>query len=290
MGSLADFSLGALFILGAVALLSAAEIGRFLGVRDAGEADVSTLEASVLGLLALMLGFTFSMALARYDERREGVLLEANAIGTAALRASLLPAPHDADSLRLLQDYVQVRVGLTKSLPAPAELVAAVARSNALQNALWKEARGVMAKDNAMAPTGLFIQALNDMFDNQEKRMTAARTRVPDIVVLSLYGFSVVAIGLAAYASGLERRKWRAPVYVTALLVADVIVLIQDIDRPSAGFVAVSQQPMLDAAASVADLANEAEKRAVENAAHAGGGDSLREGAGAHPATRKISR
>ena len=87
----------------------------------------------MLGLLALMIGFTFAMALTRFDERRAALLDEANSIGTAALRARLLPAPHDAESLKLLRDYVQIRLELTSHVPTAAEMHAAIVRSNEIQ-------------------------------------------------------------------------------------------------------------------------------------------------------------
>jgi hypothetical protein len=260
--TLLSYPLIVIFLASIAALVAASEMGHRLGLRAAGEANVSTLEASVLGLLALMLSFTFAMALTRFDARRDALLSEANAIGTAALRAGLLPAPHAAESLKLFHDYVQVRLAIAKRMPTPAEFDAAIARSNEIQMELWRQAKAAMGKDNAMAPTGLYIQALNETFDNQEKRLTAFRTRVPSIVLMALYGISIVAIGFAAYASGLERRRWRLPVYVTALLVAAVILLIQDIDRPIGGFVAVSQQPMIDTANALTNYVVEFEKNA----------------------------
>ena len=128
----ADTPLVVIFLISLVALSAAAEIGHRLGLGVAGEANVLTLEAAMLGLLALMLSFTFAMAVTRFDARRDAVLKEANAIGIAALRARLLPPPHDAESLRLLRDYVQVRLDVAKRAPAQPELNAAIARSNAI--------------------------------------------------------------------------------------------------------------------------------------------------------------
>ena len=102
------------------------------------------------------------------------------------------------------------------------------------------------------------------MFDNQETRRTALRNRVPNIVLFALYGIAVVAIGFAGYASGVEERRWRLPVYIMSLLVAAVILLIQDIDRPGGGFVTVSQQPMIDTAKAVASHAAEFENSAPQ--------------------------
>src|SRR5690242_8808608 len=94
-----------IFIVSVLIILAATELGRWLGMRagDRSGDQVRTLEAAVLGLLALMIAFTFSMALSRYEARREAVLNEANAVGTAALRARLLPEPHGAESLKLLR-------------------------------------------------------------------------------------------------------------------------------------------------------------------------------------------
>jgi hypothetical protein len=128
---------------------------------------------------------------------------------------------------------------------------------NALQEALWQQAQAAAAKDAGMVPTGLFIQTLNEMIDNQEKRLTAARNRVPNIVLVALYGIAIVASAFTGYASGLEARRSRLPVYLTGLLVSTVILLIQDLDRPNTGFITVSQQPMIDTAAAIAGYARE---------------------------------
>jgi hypothetical protein len=254
MTELRDYPLWAIFVVSVVVIFAASEFGHWFGARNKERVggNVATLEAATLGLLALMIGFTFAMALSRFDARREGVLNEANAIDTTALRARLLPAPHNTESLKLLREYVQLRLDLTQRLPSPQELAAVVARSNAIQEALWQQVKAAAAKDSAMVPTGLFIQTLNEMIDNQEKRLTAIRNRVPNIVLLALYGVAVVASAFTGYAGGLESGRSRMPVYVMGVLVAAVILLIQDLDRPNAGFVTVSQQPMIDAAASVA--------------------------------------
>jgi hypothetical protein len=204
-----DYSLLTIFLVSVVVLVAATEAGRLLGVRAAGRGgdDVSTLEAAVLGLLALMIGFTFAMALSRFDARHDAVVNEANAIGTTALRARLLPAPHNQESIKLLQEYVRIRLDITQRMPSTDELNAAIARSNGIQEALWQQAKIVAAKDKGMVPTGLFIQTLNEMIDNQGKRLDAFRNRVPNIVLLALYGVAVIAGAFAGYANGLEAAR-----------------------------------------------------------------------------------
>jgi hypothetical protein len=179
-------------------------------------------------------------------------LNEANTIGTTALRARLLPPPHNRESLVLLREYVNFRLDITRRVPTTSEFNASIAKSNAIQEALWQQARLVATKNDTMVPTGLFIQALNEMIDSQGKRVAAARNRVPNIVLLALYAIAAVAIGFASYGRPLDGQHWRPAVYVTGILTAGVILLIQDLDRPGSGFIAVSQQPMIDVAASLA--------------------------------------
>ena len=98
------------------------------------------------------------------------------------------PHPHNTECIKLLREYVQIRLDITRRVPSPTEFDAAIARSNAIQEALWQQAKAVAANDTAIVPTGLFIQTLNEMIDNQEKRLNAAFNRVPNIVLIALYG------------------------------------------------------------------------------------------------------
>jgi hypothetical protein len=256
--NLEDHQLLTIFVVSSVIILGASELGRVLGMRAVGQGggDVSTLEGATLGLLALMIGFSFAIALSRYEARRDAVLNEANAIGTTALRARLLPAPHGPDALKSLREYAQIRLDLTQRVASAQEFKAALGRSNEIQEALWQNAMALAAKDSGMVPTGLFIQSLNDVIDNQAKHLEASRSRVPNIVFVALYGVAIVAFALAGYANGLlEERRVRLPVYVMGVLVSAVILLIQDLDRPTAGLILINQQPMIDTAASIAAFA-----------------------------------
>lgn len=131
----------------------ATEIGRWLGTRagDRGGEQVHTLEGVVL--LALMIAFTFAMALSRYEARRDAVLSEANAIGTTALRARLLPEPPRSETLNLLRDYVNMRLEAAKGMGSKRDFDAAVARSSEIQEALWQKAMAVAGKNQDLVPT-----------------------------------------------------------------------------------------------------------------------------------------
>ena len=258
MFDLYNYSLLTISLVALGAILAAIEIGRWLGAHagDRGDDNVSTLEGAAIGLLALMIGFTFAMSLSRFETRRDAILVEANAIGTTALRARLLPEPHRKEVLELLRAYVKIRLDLTQHPVMPADLALAIEKSNALQEELWQQAEAMTSIDRGIVPTGLFVQALNEMIDDQAKRLAALRNRVPNVVQLALFGMAVVASGFAGYATGLDKRRSRFPVYVMGILVGAVVLLILDLDRPAAGFIEVSQQPMIDTASSVAGYSN----------------------------------
>jgi hypothetical protein len=95
--------------------------------------------------------------------------------------------------LKLLREYAQIRVDYIPSGKSFAELPTIIGRSNAIQEALWQQAKAAAAQDKNMVPTGLFIQALNDMIDNQGKRLAALRNNIPNIVLLSLFGITAIA-------------------------------------------------------------------------------------------------
>ena len=258
MFDLYNYSLLTISLVGLAAILAAIEIGRWLGVHigDQDDDNVSTLEAAAIGLLALMVGFTFAMSLSRFEARRDAILAEANAIGTTALRARLLPEPHRKEVLELLRNYVKVRLELTQHPTTPADLAAAIEKSNVVQEKLWQQAEAMLAIDKDVVPTGLFIQTLNEMIDDQAKRLAALRNRVPNVVQLALFAVAIIASGFAGYATGVNKRRSRFPVYIMGLLVGGVILLILDLDRPGAGFIEVSQQPMIDTASSIAGFSD----------------------------------
>jgi hypothetical protein len=238
--------LGALIVL----LLLAAELGFRVGRRLArrspgGAPPVGAIQASLLGLLALLLGFSFAMAQSRFEARRALVAVEANAISTAYLRSQLLPKPEGPEIADALRRYVDIRLhGLGRRVDE-IELREVVAESERLHDYLW--ARAVKAAQQDPRPSvNLFIAALNEVMDVHGLRMAAFRNHVPESVLLLLYFVAAVALAVTGYAAGLDGRRNPWPIASTAVLIAVVIVVIMDLDRPRRGLITVSQQSLVD--------------------------------------------
>src|SRR4051794_10477776 len=124
------------FLLGVTAVFLATEFGWRLGIRTEGHGasgNISALEQALLGFLALIVGFTFLMALTRFEARRDAVLNVATAIDTTALRERLLQEPHRTELLKLLRKYAQKRVDFIPTGKSFAELPNLIDRSNSIQ-------------------------------------------------------------------------------------------------------------------------------------------------------------
>lgn len=212
---------------------------------SAVESSVNAMAGATAGLLAFMLAFTFGSAASRHDSRKQLVIEEVNAISTTYRRAALLPGPYRDESRSLLRDYANLR-GKAAQM-GKAELVQAVARSEALQDRLWAEAVAAAKETPGHITTGLFIQSLNDMIDLQLKRLTVGvRNRVPVTIWMTLYFLAALAMFMMGYRSGLIGARSRLISLALVLSFSCVISLIADLDSPQKGLIRVSQQAIVE--------------------------------------------
>jgi hypothetical protein len=234
-------------------LLVAADVGYRLGRRkrmavpETVRSQIRSTHSAFLGLFALLLGFTFAMALSRFDVRKEMVVREANTIGTAALRASVLPVPQRAEMAELFRDYIETRVevGRNPNLPTP-QMKELNDEASRLQDQLWRHAAAAAEADPRSVPAGLLLQALNEVIDVKVERDAALANHVPESVLILLITFAVMTGGLLGYGNGLAGARTFGTTAVFAVLIAVVILVIIDLDRPRRGLIRTGQKSMLD--------------------------------------------
>lgn len=241
--------LWAIFILTILLVLLSIEVGyraALLRRRWAAaekEAPISVLVGAALGLLAFMLTMTFQLAAQRYEIRRQLLIDDADRISTAYLRADFIPDPHRSRMRGLLRDYVQARIDWATTK----DHAAAARRSTEINRRLWAEA--VAAAPGAQSPVlaGLLIQSVNNIMDLQARREIARDgSRIPGPIWRGLYLLAFIGIGAIGYNGGIAGGG-RSPAAVgVAIAFALVICLIADLDRPRAGLIDVSQQPLVD--------------------------------------------
>ena len=203
----------------------------------------------MLGLLALLLGFTFSMAVSRYDTRRSLVLKEANAIGTAWLRAGLLPEAQRARVKELLRRYLDVRLKYEALSRDPGQFAEGRRLSTQLQNELWQHAEVAAALPNPVTAT--FVTALNEVIDTDAERIAAARNQIPT----GVWGLLIIVAGFGCFTTSYGSGAHGARSMFTNLflpgLIAIVITLIFDLTHARQGIIGISQHPLIELQGSI---------------------------------------
>jgi hypothetical protein len=232
-------------------ILLATEVGFQIGYRmrstidDPLRSEYNTIQGAVLGLLALLLGFTFAMSISRYESGKYLVIDESNAIGTTFLRAQFLPDPYRNEVSNLLRRYVDTLLRFYGSGIDPEKLHGANDETERIQNELWSRAVAVGERDPRAVTTGLFIQSLNEVIDLHAKRLWVKENHVPEIIFILLYGAAIVSMGLVGSGWGLGGRRNLMSTVAAALLIASVILVIVDLDRPGRGLIKVNQQSLI---------------------------------------------
>jgi putative Mn2+ efflux pump MntP len=212
------------------------------GESAAESSEESVAISSVLGLLALLIAFTFAIALDRFDTRRVNVLQEANAIGTTYLRAQLLEEPHRGRISKLLVDYTDTRIALA-TVPRGSEQLALLKKSDQLIVDLWTATVAAFPSIRGYDVSNSFLSSMNELIDMDAARKAGRQAHVPAVVFLALFLFQFVAAGLMSYVIVGKRSRWIA--FVLFTLLGLMMLLIVDIDRPTSGGIRESQEPML---------------------------------------------
>ncbi|MCF2514588.1 hypothetical protein LVY65_05850 [Sphingomonas sp. G124] len=210
--------------------------------REEESGQQALMVSSVMGLLALLVGFTFSMAVDRYDARRLNVLYEANTIGTTYLRSQLLEEPHRARLSKLLVDYTDVRIDLATATRRP-DAKKLSEESDRLIADLWT---ATVAAFPSMRPydfSNSYLQAMNALIDMDSARRAGRSAHVPSEVFLVLLLYQFVAAGVVSYV--LIRHRGRGIAIFLFILFGIAFLLVLDIDRPTSGGIKESQLPML---------------------------------------------
>ncbi len=224
-------------------LLGATAIGLWIGrtMRSRAESlrdSFSVVQGALFGFMALVLAFGLSLSVGRYEARRVAVVAEANAIGTTYLRAQTLEEPVRTQSLRLLEQYTDDSIGLSKAVPGSAAQAKAVAVSGELQRRLWSLAgQALDAAPVASAPR-LYVESLNEMFDAQTARVAGLGNRVPTTVLaLEVLGAAIALGMLATHLAVLGRGVFSG--VLAAVLIGSILLVTFDLDRPTRGLIRV---------------------------------------------------
>ncbi len=226
-----------------VALLVCVEAGYRVGRRliDANPdvvAGVGVIEAAVFGLLGLLLAFQLSVGQTRMEFRRQLIVKEANAIGTAYLRIDLLPASAQPALRDLFRRYIDTRIAAFNSLPDVVRYEQKLAETGALQGEIWSAAVPAAMSDPNPATRQLVIESINDLIDVTMDRTIATMNHVPAAILVLMVAVSLVGALLAGHAMAV-RRRGRSVLHEVAFaaVVAGTLCVMIDLEFPRYGLV-----------------------------------------------------
>lgn len=197
--------------------------------------DLSAINGTLLGLLALLLAFTFSMSNSRYDNRRQLVIEEANNIGTVILRTDIYP-----DSMRQLlrshlKDYVEARIAFYQAGMHLEKIVAEYYKAAEISNKIWSIAANYAKTDHITTRTSELIPALNAMIDITTTRRAAGESTIPDSIMYFLLSLCLCSAFLLGY-DHKNKFDWIVVIGFAIMLSSTVFTII-DMDRPRSGLI-----------------------------------------------------
>jgi hypothetical protein len=197
--------------------------------------DLSAINGTLLGLLALLLAFAFSMSNSRFDIRRGLIIEEANNIGTVILRTDIYP-----DSMRQLlrsqlKEYVEARIAFIQSGMDEKEIVETYRKANEISNKIWLTAANYAKIDNITTRTSELIPALNAMIDITTTRRASGESTIPDSIMYFLFILCLCSAFLLGYDIK-NKFDWIVLIGFAIMLSATVFTII-DMDRPRSGLI-----------------------------------------------------
>jgi hypothetical protein len=234
-----------------VALMVAQILGRWLGARRLAHlgkeetAGQGAVQGAVFALLGLLIAFTFTAAASRFDQRRDLMVQQINAISTAWLRLDLLPAADRTPIRAGLRDYVDGLREAVKLSKEPERFIATVARLRALEGEIWGQAAEAVNRDGRPQVATLVLPPLNESFDLSTTRLAASRAHVQTGIVALLVGLAVLAGLLAGHGQATTRRPDLMHMLIFAALLSLTLYFIMDFGYPRLGMITLDASDQL---------------------------------------------
>lgn len=219
-----------------VGMLLAIEAGRWMGTRARarGSVGIGVVDGAIFSLFGLLIAFTFSGAASRFDHRRELIVEESNAIGTAWLRVSLLPGDEQPAMREAFRRYLDSRLEIYRRIPDEKAVAEAMKANADIQGEIWDSAVETCRSAGQSPCSMLLLPALNQMFDIATVRTMATHIHPPAIIVEMLALLAIASALLAGHGMAGQPRNF-VHTFSFAIIVALTTYVILDIEYPRRG-------------------------------------------------------
>ena len=224
-------------------MLAAVWIGYKIGLKKTkSENKNAEISSSLLGLLALILGFTFAMAGSRYENRKNNLIDEANCIGTAVLRADIYPDSLKNEFKKDFKLYLNSRRDYYLLDNNEQKLTASLQQSAFTSEKLWSRAAFYAKNKDYFIQSTMMLPALNAMFDSASKSNMVLNSKVPETIVYLMLAFSIIISFFIGYNCGLEKKINTKFITGFCFLICIVIFITLDLDRPRRGLITLDTE------------------------------------------------
>ncbi len=229
------------------------EIGFRLGLlkRTADEPfdrQISLVRTSTAALVAFLVGFAFSGAASRFTNRQDLIVKEANALGTAYLRAGTIAEPQRGELKAALKEYSADRVTLL-SREGRDQIMPLLAKVGGLHERMWRSAI-TATQDNAPL-MAVVLPPINDVIDLHSMHLAMARRHLPIPIMAVLMATAAISLGILGFGNGRTGRRFSLLDAVYAAVLAAALWMTIDLDYPGSGMIGVSNRPVVEALAAM---------------------------------------
>ena len=238
------------YVVTVVLALVFAEIGFRLALllqrRDPASSTTAisgTVVGGMLGHMAFLLAFCIGIVINQHNGRKAMVVEEANAVGTAYLRAGFLGESDRDLSRNLLREYVEIRLAVAAD---ESVLESTLTRSEEIHGELWSIVEDTVQQGQDSDIMALLVASINDVIDVHSLRLAAVALRLPELLWMVLYAATMLSFLLVGISSGADGKRDPLAILLFALALIAVLMIIVDLDRPQQGVLTVSQTALSD--------------------------------------------
>ena len=227
-----------------LAMLVAWQIGRRIGSRRRGKEGIkpSKFDDASIGLLSLLLAFSFGTSIVKHDQRRAAVVADANAIGDFYTCAGMLKEPGRTKLQAVIRQYAQLRFDLSRQRMRPSGLEEALAKFGRMHGQMAPLVEQAISEGTAIAVP--LTNTLNSVTSNQALRLAAYKDRLPASIVFLLYTCAIVTALLVGREQGADGSTDIAGTVCFILLMSIAVYVTLDLNLPESGLILVSQEPI----------------------------------------------
>lgn len=231
-------------------LLALCEVGYWVGGQPRFRSEhqdksrIETILAQVMTLLALLLGFSVSIADNHHAARKQFAVDEANAIGTAFLRTKVVPEPEQKEIGKLLRHYAATRASFYDLMPETQAANDNLNLTKKIQTDLWDHATLLGQTYPQLITTGLLLDSLNRVMDIEESQRAAFANGIPGSIIVLLAFGSIVGMSMVGFQLGTSGSRYFVWTSLLALLLASTLFVVVDLDKSQQGFIRVHNESL----------------------------------------------